>query len=321
MDTRRLRSFVKIVDSGSLTRAADQLHIAQPALSQQIAALEAHFKQKLLIRSQQGVTPTKAGQALYRHAQVILKQVDRAQADVTRSAADLSGSVCVGLAPYSAGSTLALSLLMAVRQRYPEILLHINEGFGSAYSELIMTGRMDMAVIHGAGPMKGVRFTPLVVEEFVLVAPGDLPLPGDESAPLPVEALADIPLMLPPRFNFVRKAVEAAFTRLHLAPVLAAEIESLGTLRAAVAAGLASTILPWSVARQIVTPERSRIRRIADPVIEDTVSVCAGDQLALSDAAAAVFRILMRLAKDGASSGNWRYTFTESSPDEDESPP
>ncbi|WP_222272565.1 LysR family transcriptional regulator, partial [Rhizobium leguminosarum] len=75
MDIRRLKSFIVIVDSGSITRAADLLHIAQPALSQQLAALEEHFGHKLLIRSQQGVSMTDAGHAVYRHAQIILRQM------------------------------------------------------------------------------------------------------------------------------------------------------------------------------------------------------------------------------------------------------
>ena len=84
METRRLATFVRIVDVGSLTRAADVLHIAQPALSQQINALEADLGQRLLIRSKLGVEPTEAGAALYRHAQVILKQVDDAVAGLSQ---------------------------------------------------------------------------------------------------------------------------------------------------------------------------------------------------------------------------------------------
>ncbi|MGI3198941.1 LysR family transcriptional regulator [Streptomyces sp. GLT-R25] len=91
MDTRRLYSFVKIVDAGSITRAADILHIAQPALSQQLSALEAQFKQQLLIRSKRGVAPTEAGRALYRHAQLILRQIDLAHAAV-----DISGRAPCG---------------------------------------------------------------------------------------------------------------------------------------------------------------------------------------------------------------------------------
>ena len=69
MDTRKLAYFVQIVDSGSITKAAAALHVAQPALSQQVSALENDLKQRLLIRSKQGVKPTAAGHTLYRHAQ------------------------------------------------------------------------------------------------------------------------------------------------------------------------------------------------------------------------------------------------------------
>jgi LysR family nitrogen assimilation transcriptional regulator len=73
----RLKYFVCIVDIGNLTQAAETLHIAQPALSQQLITLEAEFRQKLLIRTQRGVVPTEAGQALYRHAQGILRSSSR----------------------------------------------------------------------------------------------------------------------------------------------------------------------------------------------------------------------------------------------------
>src|ERR671925_853071 len=170
VDTRRLHAFVKIVDAGSITRAADILHIAQPALSQQVSMLEAQFKQQLLIRSKRGVAPTEAGRALYRHAQLILRQVEQAQAAVNVSGRAPAGGVSVGLAPYSTGAALALPLLRAVRERYPNILLHINENFGGVISEAIMTGRMDMAFIYDAGPIRGVQFEPMRTEDLFLVA-------------------------------------------------------------------------------------------------------------------------------------------------------
>ncbi len=83
MNLRRLKYFVKIVDTGSLTRASAVLHIAQPALSQQIATLEGEFNQQLLIRTKRGVTPTDAGQVLYQHAISILKQCEFAPAAVS----------------------------------------------------------------------------------------------------------------------------------------------------------------------------------------------------------------------------------------------
>ena len=215
MDTRRLFSFVRIVDAGSITRAADILHIAQPALSQQVTALEAHFGQQLLIRSKQGVEPTDAGRALYRHAQVILRQVESAQAEVSVIGRELAGGVSVGLAPYSTVSAIALPLLTAVRERYPSILLHINENFGGVLSEAMMTGRMDMALLYDAGPIKGVDFERLLTEELMVVAPAGTGLPGGTGTAISIRELVDLPLLLhigTPR-NGVSRGVHGFLTR------------------------------------------------------------------------------------------------------------
>lgn len=118
MNFRRLRYFVKIVDVGSVTQAADLLHVAQPSLSQQMATLEGEVRQQLLLRTKQGVVPTEAGKVLYRHAQAILRQVDQAKLEMKAAGQGLSGAVSVGLAPGTAASALALPLLRAVRARH-----------------------------------------------------------------------------------------------------------------------------------------------------------------------------------------------------------
>jgi len=80
MNLRRLQYFVKIVDIGSLTQAADILHVAQPALSQQIATLEGEVRQQLLVRTKRGVTPTEAGRALYDRARTLVADYETATA-------------------------------------------------------------------------------------------------------------------------------------------------------------------------------------------------------------------------------------------------
>jgi DNA-binding transcriptional LysR family regulator len=92
MNLRRLKYYVKIVDIGSLTQAAEVLHIAQPALSQQLAALEGELDQQLLIRTKRGVTPTEAGKILYSHAQTILRQCEQAQSAVDNAGCDATDS-------------------------------------------------------------------------------------------------------------------------------------------------------------------------------------------------------------------------------------
>jgi LysR family nitrogen assimilation transcriptional regulator len=292
MDTRRLYSFVKVVDAGSITRAADILHLAQPALSQQISALESQFKQQLLIRSKRGVAPTEAGRALYRHAQLILRQLELAQAAVDVSGRAPAGSVSVGLAPYSTGAALALPLLRAVRERYPDILLHINENFGGVISEAIMTGRMDMAFIYDAGPIRGVQFEPMRTEELYLVS-----APGVGTGDISIAELADVGLLLPSRIHTIRQVVDAAFRQASLEPKVVGEIESVLTLVSAVSAGVGATVLPWSAAEAILDVRNLSVRRI-DPVIEVKLSLCTSDHQPLSEPALAVHDIFHELILD-----------------------
>jgi len=155
LDTRRLDAFVKIVDLGSVTRAAAVLRIAQPALSQQIASLEAEFKAQLLVRSTRGVTPTAAGLVLYRHARSIHRQLQEAQRNILDASSELSGSVALGLAPWSTASLIGPALLRAVRSQYPGILLHISDMFGITFSELTLRGHMDLAILYGDSPPRG----------------------------------------------------------------------------------------------------------------------------------------------------------------------
>ena len=295
MNLRRLKYFVKIVDIGSLTQAADVLHIAQPALSQQLATLEGEFRQQLLLRTKRGVTPTEAGMVLYRHAQIILRQFDQAQNDVKHTGQTLSGQVSVGLAPGTAASALSLPLLKTVRARHPGVLLYLNENFGTTLSELIMNGRMDMAVLYGSKAVHGLSFMPLVKEELFLVSPADMPLPDGS---IDLAQLHDVELLLPRPYNVVRKLVDEAFMGIHRLPNVVAEIESASTLAAAIADGLGATILPVSAARVVAAACGARLSRIVNPVIAAPLSLCLSDHLPLSEPALAVKEILMELVGD-----------------------
>lgn len=301
MDTRRLSAFVKIVDTGSLTRAADNLHVAQPALSQQVASLEAQFRQRLLIRSKRGVVPTEAGRALYRHAQIILRQLSQAHAEVGLVAQAVAGNVSLGLAPYSAGAALAVPLLQRVRERFPGVILHINENFGGVISELVMTGKMDMALIYQPGPIRGVKFEPMFEEDLCLLASPQMGLGRDREVAL--VALNEMPLLLPSRIHTIRRLVDNAFERAGIAPNVVAEIESAATLASAVDSGIGATILPNSLAVSIAMSQRRAgggelvVARIVEPSLSARVSICLPDNLALSDAALVVHDLIVELVQ------------------------
>lgn len=295
MNLRRLKYFVKIVDIGSLTQAAEVLFIAQPALSQQLATLEGEVRQQLLVRTKRGVTPTEAGKVLYRHAQIILRQCEQARVDMEAAGQGVSGQVSVGLAPGTAASALSLPLLRTVRARHPGILLYLNENYGSTLSELIMNGRMDLAVLYGDKAIHGLSFVPLLKEPLFLVGPASMPAPAQ---PVKLADLGEIELFLPRPYNVVRKMVDAAFVRQGMTPRIVAEIESAFTLTAAIADGLGATILPASMAREVVAACGAWQFRIVEPVIEAPLALCLSDHLPLSEPAQAVKDIVLELVTE-----------------------
>ena len=293
MNLRRLKYFVKIVDIGSLTKAAESLYIAQPALSQQLVTLEGEVRQQLLVRTKRGVTPTEAGKVLYRHAQLILRQCEQARVDMIAAGRGLTGAVSVGLAPGTAAAALALPLLRTARARHPGVLLYLNETYGSTLSELIMNGRMDLAVLYGGRvAVHGLAFLPLLKEQLYLVGPNSMPAPPEQ---VPLRTLGEIDLYLARPYNVVRKMVDDAFNGAGMTPRVVAEIESASTLTAVIADGLGATILPASMAREVVAACNAWLCRIVDPVIEAPLALCQSDHLPLSEPAQAIKEILLEL--------------------------
>ena len=292
MNLRRLKYFIKIVDVGSLTQAADILHIAQPALSQQLATLEGEVDQQLLIRTKRGVTPTNAGKILYTHAQAILRQCEQAQSAIDGAGQALSGQVSVGLAPGTAAQLLAIPLLTEVQRQHPGIVLYFNENFGTTLSELIMSGRMDMAVIYGDRDIHGLRFLPLMKEELFFVCPHAL---GEPRREISLAEVARYDLFLPRIYNSMRKAADDAFTLAGRSYRVKCEIESLTTLNAALAADLGGTIMPESAARTMLQPANAWMARIVEPNVLTSLSFCMSDHLPLSQPAEAVKGILLSL--------------------------
>lgn len=296
MDIRRLRFFITIVDTGSITRAADVLHIAQPALSQQLAALEDHFRKKLLIRGQHGVKMTDAGKILYRHAQIVLRQMDQAQAEVTNAGEVLNGRVSVGLVPFSSAGMIAVDLITRARERFPGILIELTESVSQPYSQMIMNGRLEMALIHGAGPIKGVKFEQMLREEFFLVARQDMVTDWADDESATVSSLASLSFLLPPAYNFVRRAIDVAFTRSRTELKVVAEIDAVRTLSSAVQNGLGATIVPRAIADRIVREgDKIAIKKITNPAIGEALSLCTAEHAPLSEPAAAIRDLLVEL--------------------------
>jgi LysR family nitrogen assimilation transcriptional regulator len=288
-----LEAFIKVVDLGSMTSAAKVLNVAQPALSQHIASLEADFKCKLLDRSARGVTPTEAGRILYRYAKSIQRQIEEARRTILVNKPELTGNVTIGLAPLSSATLLATPLLKQVRERFPGIVLHIYDSFGIVLSEMMLKGSLDMAVLYGDRPVTGLDYKPLMQEPFFLVAPRSMVPEQAQSDSVAAAEVAQFDLILPYRESFLRQAVERVCAEIGLRPRIVAEIHSQSTLSSAIAAGMGATVLPLSIANALPNQDELCIRRIDAPAASLQMSLCISDNAALSDAAFAVYKVLL----------------------------
>ena len=299
MDTRKLAYFVQIVDSGSITKAAAALHVAQPALSQQVSSLENDLKQRLLIRSKQGVQPTAAGHTLYRHAQTILRQVEQARLDVASSGAAPSGRVSIDIAPYSMASSLTPQIIREVGRLYPDIVLHLTEIYGGVLSDAIKNGRLDMALIYEPGPIRGVKFTTLIVEDLHLIvnAGRDLGIAADAGSITLAEA-AKIGLFLPEQNHTLRQVVQAGIEAKGMELRLMGEVESVPSLTRLLRTDLGATILPKSAADALFHEEDFRVLRISDPALQCRIALCTPDHEPLSEAASAVLLVLREMLQE-----------------------
>jgi len=313
MELRQLRYFVRVVEQGSMSRAALDLDVVQSALSQQITRLESELATRLLQRTPRGVTPTEAGLAFFREAQLTLRHAD--QAVRAAQQARLSGTVTVGLAPTTSG-VLGLPLMQAMRTRYPDVRLHMVESMSGHLTAMLNARELDLAVLfdtrlHQAQQATGARrwdMAPLLEEDLFLICARDRGHPGGRHLPgtLTVAELGQEPLILPTGPHGLRSTLDTAFARDRVAPHVVLEVDSLAMVMAAVDAGLGSTVQPWAaMGRYPDAAERFQCARLTDAPARRVNLLCSLPDEELSPAALAARVVLTDCVRELVTSGQW----------------
>lgn len=302
MELRQLRYFVRIVELGSMSRAAIDLDMVQSALSQQIARLESELSTRLLQRGSKGVSPTEAGLAFFAQAQLALRHADEAARAAQQSR--LSGSVSVGLAPTTA-SVLGLPLMLAVRERYPDVRLHMVESLSGHLSAMLNARQLDLAVLFDTDPGRRWSVTPLLEERLFVIRrreAGRKPLPRSIRLP----ALKELPLILPSGPHGLRSTLDTAISTNRLKRLLPVEIDSLAMLMDAVRSGLGCTIQPLAaLGRFPDAAEMFEVAEITGARLRRLNSLCSVSDEELSPAARAVRVVLADCARELVASGRW----------------
>lgn len=303
MDLRQLKYFLKIVEQGSMSRASVELHVAQSALSAQIAGLETRLRQKLLVRRSTGVFPTEAGQALYKHGLAILRQVERATHDVERIGAAVSGPASLGL-PVVVEELLAVDLFVATRARLPQVTLHLLEGMSYLLKEMVLQGRLDMTVTYQFEPSPGIVEQPLFDEMIYLVSPATSEMRA-RTEPMTLADAVQFPLVLSSPQTAMRRLIQARLDVEGLTTKVLAEIDSLKTLVDIVEQGHAHTVLPAAaLQRQLKSGTQDAL--ILTPLdIHRTVVLCTSEHLPLGATATAVYELLMDIVQNALREQRW----------------
>ncbi|WP_407121234.1 LysR family transcriptional regulator [Bradyrhizobium sp. STM 3561] len=205
MDLRQLRYFLGIVEHGSIARAADELHVAQSAISLHLNRLEKELGCSLVHRPPGASCRQRAGRLASR-ARSVLTDIGTIAEEVRGIKAEPSGSVIVGM-PTSLGIALRVPLAITIPRQYPLIRLRIAEGLSCHMSQWLLAGQLDLALVFGSNIISGISKELLAREHLNLVGAEGAEAVSSCSE-MPVSALFDLPLILPGRPHGLREEVE-----------------------------------------------------------------------------------------------------------------
>jgi LysR family transcriptional regulator, nitrogen assimilation regulatory protein len=262
MQFRHLRYFVKIVEAGSFSRAAATIHVAQPALSQQIAELEARLGVTLLQRSARGVRPTAAGELLFRKAMSILQQVEQLPSIVRSSEGAVEGAVSLGMSSTLAAA-FAGTFIERCKTALPKVTLKFSVMDSQSIRAKVEGHSLDVAVVFEDELVPIFSRTPLFRQRLYLIS---REAPFKKAASVSFEQLARIPLILPSPANVTRRMIDRAFAAVGATPNIVAEADVLSSILAAVRAGVGSTIIPKGDTSDISGDELAKPLLIEPPL-------------------------------------------------------
>ena len=257
MDLRGIRYFVQIAELGSITRAAQHLRVAQPALSRHIHAVEEELGVPLLVRLPRGVRLTTAGRQFLDHCQRIVRELSRAQDELRSGGAVAQGRVILGVSP-TTGPLLLPGVVERMRRQCPQISLKVVDGFSNQLYDWLQAGRADVAVLTNPVNSRTVKVTPLISEPVVVYAKAQ---PRGGKRFFTVADLARTPVV---STEAIRLIADEQLQRYKARVRVEAEIDSVEAIRRLVLRGTSMALMPVSTFHEDVTSGKLTAWPIAD---------------------------------------------------------
>lgn len=147
MEIRTLHSFLFVAREGNITKAAEKLHLSQPALSRQLASLEEEMQTQLLIRGKRHIQLTEAGLLLRRRAEEILALVDKTEKEILDQSDSFAGTIAIGAAECEAAQVFLPEIIQFFNQRYPQVTYSFSSGTADLIRDQLDSGILDFGVL------------------------------------------------------------------------------------------------------------------------------------------------------------------------------
>lgn len=291
MDLAALRSFVVLAQLGNVTRAAEQLGLTQPAVSNQLARLEGELTQRLFDRTPQGLQLTAAGELLRGFVEEALERLSAGRLAVAELAGLASGALGVG-GGATATTYLLPPLLGTYHARYPEIQLFVREEGSEAVSAAVARGELDLGIV--TLPVHAPARPPLVVEpwandELVLIVPRRSPLAKQQA--FTWEDLDGEPLVLFQAGSSVRSLIDRRLATAGIEVQIVMELRSIESIKQMVRQGIGAAFVS-----RFALDRRTRGLRCEDQPLHRQLGLVYREDRSLSPAAEAFLGLLREQA-------------------------
>lgn len=248
---QRLEVFLKVIEKKNFSKAAEELHMTQPAVSQYIRSLEDITGVKLLERTNKYVRLNKAGEIVYHHAieiKELYAKMNHLLDDLTNKA---SGSIAIG-ASYTFGEYLLPRIIAEAKEQYPDIKPTVTIGNTTTIAGLVLSHQLDVGIVEGHfKEVQELKTEPFAEDRMVIVASADHPL-ASLKKPIGIQDLVKETWILRELGSGTREASENVFKQFSLAPQSIMHFSSTQPIKAMVEAGMGiSLVSEWAIQKEL----------------------------------------------------------------------
>lgn len=272
MDLRQLRYFVRVIELRSFTKAAEDLHISQPAIGEQIKNLEDELEANLLIRHSRGVEPTETGRMLFSRARAILQQVEETREAVREYEKGMRGSVTLGLT-VGLAEGVAAAMIERCSREYPGVVIHVTEDLSASLVKklTLRDSPLSFVVVSGyeLADTQDILYRHLLKQD--LYAVGSPQMLGPTDAPIPFQDLARFRLILPGDGTLTSRGLmtqlEGIAQQEGVTLNIAYQIQAVSLVKKLAEREVGVAILPARTVRDAVIERRLAARPIGNPPV------------------------------------------------------